>query len=449
MANRIGCNGCCITQSGCASCARCLPKYLCVDIIVVPGPYTDLTCCDVDYYGNGAFSFRLINVCDSWSGSGTCGGLGFSIDFSVVLDASCNTIVSSSLLDADLTFDGTLPAGMSGSLTNASGDEIQWEITRAAVVPNPLAKQYCSPCSCATCLPEKLCAEVTVFGHFVYDAYGNPTTDFVDMALSGIESAAFEGCGWSFDAGGVTAADVAFTVKLKDITERICGIDFSGTMVVPGMPGGAGTATGVILLEGSLHPRKFHGTLCAGNAGESWTQGVPELLPCPNEPCPEVPPQNFVGYIDQTFDFTNELGTVVGSVRIRDLACGSCSVCQPPVDPQCCPDLPDTLLVSASRSGESSTSGVLTRTPVGFTGSVTVPGCLGVLTLLLRCEPDLDPKWYLDVGGCHFVTALVNDGGDPVCNAFVFETSGVFLNASSTCCLPDHPPDVIPIVITA
>lgn len=451
MPRKPSCNGCCIRQTGCTACARCLPKYLCVDVVVIPGPYTTLTCCDVDYHtGEGHFSFRLVNACNSWSGSGTCEGLSGTVDLAVTLNVDCDTVITSSLSSDALTFPGVLPSGMSGSYVNAAGDELRWEVSHAAVVENPLIRQHCSPCSCATCLPEKLCAEVTIFGHFIYDNYGNPTTDSVPTTVYGVESAAFD-CGeWTFDTGAITESDVSITVRLKNIVERICGIDFSGQITVANLPDGVGTGAGVILLEGDLHPRKFHGTLCAGNGGENWTEGVPELRPCPEEPCPEVPAQNFVGYMDQSFQIVTGGGLAIGSIRIRDMSCGTCKVCEPPIDEKCCPDLPSTLTVQASRSGEASEESSLFRDGTNYSGSIKVPGCDGFLTLTLKCNPNTTPNWTLDVGGCHTASGLLNSGGiDPDCEAFEFTTDGVLLSGASTCCLPDHPPVSIPLTIVA
>ncbi len=356
------CSGCCIRQTGCTACARCLPKYLCVDVTVTPGQYSDLTCCEVDSYGQGHFSFRMPNVCDAWSGSETCAGLDVPFDLAVTLDSNCNTVVSSSLSESPLVFAGVLPAGMSGTFDSDSGDTFDWEISRAAVVENPLIRDkieagICPPCSCATCLPERLCVKIAASG----DAY-NPD---VNTAVSMLWDCHTR----SWLAEGGFPDGVSVSLGLKSAASGICGIDVS-------VSGNYGEYTGVIVLEGGLNSRKFHGTLCKDSDLLISTLGVPELRPCVTEPCDDPPPQEFVSYIDATINLMD--GDVqVGTVSIRDQSCGTCVVedCTsspvvPTISIPCCPDNPIPVTLHVYVSGCSSASGTLTAVQGVWSGLV-------------------------------------------------------------------------------
>lgn len=317
------CSGCCIRQVGCDSCSRCLPKYLCVDVQVTPGPYTDLTCCDVDAYGYGHFSFRMGNTCDAWAGSSTCSGIDTSFDLSVSLNSECNTVVSSSLIDSPLVFEGVLPSTMNGSFENDQGDVFDWEISRANVIENPLIRDkieagICPPCSCAMCLPERLCVLIQADG----DAYNAE----IDRAVSFLWNCRTR----SWVADGETPKGISISIRLKTAASGVCGID----VVVTGEYGGY---TGIILLESDMHPRKFHGTLCKDSDDLISVLGVPELRPCVSDPCDDPPPQQFVSYVNETLSIMD--GDVqTGSVAIRDQSCGDCT---PPCRTGCCPDFPE------------------------------------------------------------------------------------------------------------
>jgi len=318
-----------------------------VNVIVTPGDYTDLTCCSIDDYdGTGRFGFRMTNQCGTWTGSGSCEGLGSAFDLTVLVhrvDGQCVTRVSSSLF-APIAFAGTLPAGMTGSAESDLGDRFDWEITPAEVVENPLIQKRCSPCSCATCLPRRLCVTVDRMATD-YDAADVRTA-------SGL---------WDCELKEWTLPEIAgvnVRVALKSIEERVCGLDVWAS--------GAGLAglTGEILLETGLHGRKIHGTLCRDSEDLISTLGVPELLPCDSEPCDDPPPQRFVSWIDETFALVAEDGiSVIGTVRIQDQACGECEACG--VQTCCLNRWPTTLYAEYAVGFTPGQPASVTHVPIG------------------------------------------------------------------------------------
>lgn len=313
------CSGCCVRSLGCESCQRCVPRYADVEVTVTPGPYTDMTCCGEDGYGQFHFGFRLTYTCGQWVGSGTCGGLDQSLDITATLDGvgpDCTTAVSSSLMETPITFDGVLPAGMTGTAITDAGDELDWEILSADVVENPLIKERCSPCTCATCLPRRLCSTVTLFATAYEDAVLEAGILTFDCTLKR----------WSG-----TVAEHELNITIKSAEEGICGAD----VVVSG---DRASLTDDLLFEGPLHSRKFHGTICSDSHDLESTLGVPELIPCdPPTPCDDPPPQEFVSLIDATYDlFDGE--DIVGSLAVRELSAGDvCETCdEPPIPTNCC-----------------------------------------------------------------------------------------------------------------
>lgn len=306
------CSGCCVRDLDCEACARCLPRYLCVNVIVTPGDYTDLTCCAIDDYdGTGRFGFRMTNQCGTWTGSGSCDGLGSSFDLTVQVlrvNGECVTRISSTLF-ASFDLPGTLPAGMTGSAVSDAGDVFDWEIVPADVVENPLIRERCSPCSCATCLPRRICVTV--------DRAENDYDPAAQETASGI---------WDCETSSWTLppdiAGVSVQVALKPITDHICGLDVTASGA--GLQGLADE----IRLEDGLHGRKIHGTLCEDSEELISTLGVPELLPCETEPCEDPPPQRWVSAIDATFSlFAADGTTILGTLRIQDQSCGECEAC--------------------------------------------------------------------------------------------------------------------------
>lgn len=337
------CSGCCVRQMDCKACARCLPKYLCVDVTVIPGPYTDLECCGIDDYGEGHFSFRLNYSCGGWAGSGTCSGLSV-FDLSIALSDDClRTIVSSSLMSEPELFDGVVPAGMNGVIFTEEGDTLEWKISRANVVENPLATDKCSPCSCARCLPEKLCVDIQV------DA-----TDYDDQISESV-TLAWDCTTRSWLPEGLLPDGFGITVSLKSAASGICGIDVTVST-------GFGETKSTILLEGDLNSRKFHGTICKDSNDIESTEGMPELRPCPpGQECTDPPPQTFVSMIDSSISIMS--GSVsVGTVHIKDQSCGGCENCG---QMTCCLDpWPTTMMVEWYNDPTSTTAPVPGITPV-------------------------------------------------------------------------------------
>jgi hypothetical protein len=399
------CTGCCVRQLNCKACARCLPKYLCVDVVVTPG-YADLICssgCEIDDYGQGRFSFRLNYSCGGWSGSGSCGA-GVTLDLSVTLAADCTSTSISSSLSADLeTFEGVLPAGMSGSFTNSEGDIFDWEISRAKVVENPLAKDKCSPCSCAKCLPEKLCVAIQVQATD-YEAAINETTSLLwDCA-----SRSWTG---SFPDG------FAMVVALKSAASGVCGIDVT-------INSGWGVVKSTVALEGGLNSRKFHGTICKDSAGIESTEGIPELHPCPpDQECDDPPPQDFVSAIDATINITSD-ALIVGTVRVHDQSCGNCPPPCPPILQPCCDgtSLPARLHVSDG----TTTIGLLRDVVTGQWSGGGNPLCgipdFGV-SVTFECEPTSPKRWKLIIAPVALPTNYVVYPETISCDPFEAEAS--------------------------
>lgn len=322
MPRTPACRGCCVRQTGCTSCARCLPRYLCVAVDVTPGPDTDTDCCQPDPYGDGHFDFRLTHGCGDYSGSGTCAGLESSLDLSIELVGdypNCQTVVSSPAMDYPITFDGVLPAGMTGEAITPEGDILTWTISRAAVIENPLALERCSPCTCATCLPERLCVTVSASGD---DGYFPAISD----ALSFLWDCTTRS--WMVD--GVLPDGFDISLALAPAADGVCGVyvDVSGDY---------GSYSGTILLEGPLDGCKVGGTVCKDSDDLTSTRGVPALLPdCETD----NEPQEFTSYVNTTFNLMDG-DAQTGSVTIRDQSCGEC------VAPcRCCPEMPDTLFLT-------------------------------------------------------------------------------------------------------
>lgn len=439
MPRKPSCSGCCIRQLGCESCARCLPKYLCVDAVVTPGPYTDLTCCDVDSYGLGHFSFRMGNVCDAWSGSQTCGGLDSPFDLAVAIDASCNTVVSSSLSEEAITFEGVLPAGMSGTFTSLQGDEFDWEISRANVVENPLIRDkieagICPPCSCAMCLPERLCLTIAASG----DAY-NPD---INEAVSFLWDCHTR----SWAADGAMPDGVSASIALKGAASGVCGIDVA-------VSGNYGEYTGTIVLEGALNSRKFHGTLCKDSDLLVSTLGVPELYPCETEPCDDPPPQEFISYINETISLMDG-DVVTGTVIIRDQSCGDCTIddcAEPPIQTLCCAlPIPSTLHGTAtyncvtSPCTDSPSSTLFNYSPslsatAGFSTWVgTFNMCGFSWTVRVRCEVVVGgiTQWHAEADGCYF-SNYSSDVIISTCEPFSLDTNWSWDPSPFASCCPD------------
>jgi len=314
MANIKGkCSGCCILNRDCAGCARCLPRWLCANVEITPaggsgtGTGDWSSCCGYD--------FRLNGNCETWSGSGSCGDPTTALDLTVTLvpDAGtgvsgCSTQVDSSLLPEPLVFDGLIPV-MEFSVVTGHGDILDVRITKSNVVENPVAFEPCSPCSCATCLPEKFC--VSVLGP------PNPLCSCTDKKLFTWDCETRSWIGENLVCGN---KEFAIQLTLLPASSGICGMQVS-----IGEASGTGSGTGtaldddIVRFENALDARWIRGVPCVGD-GVSNNIGQPELKPCPPETpeCPDPPSQTFSTMITKTI--------TVGfyAFTVTELACGSC-----------------------------------------------------------------------------------------------------------------------------
>jgi len=333
------CSGCCVRDLSCTACARCQPRYLCVDVEVLPGPYASLGCCDVDDYGIGHFSFRMTRQCGGWSGSGSCSGI--FADIQVTLSGtgpSCSTVVNSTLLATPLEFAGFLPA-ITFVAEDSDGNEFTITISRSSVVENPVIKERCSPCTCTTCLPAKICARVTATA--------------TDYAGSANDAASLNwDCETKQWAGSV--GDTSVVIQLKPASSGICGVDITAT-------GPHGSYSGIYYFEGALNSRKIHGTICRDSDSIQSTLGAPELLPCETEPCDDPPPQDWVSLIDVHLSLLTG-STVTGTLSLRDQSCGECT---PACSATCCDPAEESdchITLSSTCSAINGASWLLTRT---------------------------------------------------------------------------------------
>jgi hypothetical protein len=319
---------------------------------------------------------------------------------------------------------------MSGTAETAAGDILDWEISRANVVENPLALDICSPCSCATCLPERLCVTVVAAG----DAYNGE----INEAISYLWDCTTR----SWIAEGAVPDGFSLTLTMKAASDGICGIDVEAG-------GNYGTYSGVITLEGPLHSRKFHGTVCEDSDGLTATLGVPELRPCdPPEPCEDPPPQEYVSYIDETIALMD--GDVqTGTVTIRDQSCGECAVSDC-TQTACCEDsLPETLYITATVGDWS----VLSFDPINQIWNASATICGVVYSVRFFCDITLpsitNTHWWIQPF-CDGATAnAASEAVTAICDPFYVKFTFVFFNVDECAC--DGSPDryLIDFEITA
>lgn len=308
------CSGCCVLNRDCAGCQRCLPRWLCANVEITPAGGTGTgtgsawsSCC--------GYSFRLSGICESWSGSGSCGDPSTAMDIQVSLVASvgtgtgeCSTKVDSSLLDAPLYFDGVV-FSLSFSVVTEVGDTLDVTITRSSVVENPVAFEKCSPCTCTTCLPEKFC--VSVLGP------PSPLCSCTDKQQYTWDCETRSWIGENLVCG---TREFAVAMTLLSAASGICGMSVSiGEATGTGSGTGTATTDDIIVFEGAPNSRWIRGIPCSGD-GVVNNFGDPDLLPCPPESvdCPDPPPQSFSSLITQSITIGQYVFT------ITELACGSC-----------------------------------------------------------------------------------------------------------------------------
>ncbi len=450
--NACCCGACKVRDRNGDACLRCKPKYICVEVVVTPGPYSEYSeCCE-------AFGFRLAYDCGGYAGSGSCpDGVSLDIDVRLVDTAEgCTTVVSSSLLVYDLTFEGTLPA-IEFEVENEAGDTLAVTINGASMVENPLSKACDAVCVCLNCIPETLCAEVYIESRFVY-VDDEVTTDYLSAKQVAVIGT-FDCTGWVFADQEITyegypyeGGTLTLSVEFVATSYGYCGLHITGALPRGSHPDGDFVIDEYLSLESALDPRRIRGTDCGGDQGEAWIfGGTPDV----SEPGDEIPPHEFTSLIDQNFYFVfGDPETQSASyARIRDNACGVCVACNPPIPEACCPELPDELQISLTNSADpGTTTGVLTRgSGASWTGvfTITSPGCEALLAVTLFCEADqLDP-WFFTFGGCKVLVRTPIDTQPVDCDAFT-ATKTILMDATTSCfCNNPNETDSITIVVTA
>jgi hypothetical protein len=219
-------------------------------------------------------------------------------------------------------------------VTNYEGDTFTATISNSSVIENPLAKDKCSPCSCATCLPQKICVKAQFYG----DAY---------TQASKVTATYTWDCSTRSWKNSSPPDGLSVSISLKSAADGVCGINFNATYHT-------GSVESDILLESPLNSRKFHGTVCMDSDNNLSMIGVPELHPCLSEPCDDPGPQAFLSYIDEAYNLTDYGGEVVGHIIVRDQSCGTCDPeCSDPFPNRgvCCVEVPKFLTITVHVTG--------------------------------------------------------------------------------------------------
>lgn len=172
----MSCDPCYMRLGDCGLCDGspvCVPRYLCVNVKVTPGPYSESPCCK-------ELSFRMAGGISSfpggaagcgWTGDGSCGsdvGIGFDIRLSADDYGQCITTVIAQFVGGPLitTYPGIV-YNFTFTITDEPGNV--FVVTIGGVVPgvtgsgkralivNPLFDIHCSQCYCGECTPGQLC----------------------------------------------------------------------------------------------------------------------------------------------------------------------------------------------------------------------------------------------------------------------------------------------------
>ncbi len=200
-----GIRGCgeCHMGEPCNGCGTCLPRYLCANCVVTPGPnasaqppypFGPLCCQDMEFrLGGGTPAVYSIDpqtlkgvwhyidgaVC-GWSGQGTCRNasakyglfqpppsLFVAVDIHKDVNGVCYTEISApDILPYPIQVDGVMGKNFctytfSGDSVS-NGSHIVVTLTVAGVVPNKSAGMKCSPCVCGTCVSSSYCVMLFV-----------------------------------------------------------------------------------------------------------------------------------------------------------------------------------------------------------------------------------------------------------------------------------------------
>lgn len=283
MHNAGPCN---ITQD-CLGCIDQAPRYLCVDVEIVPGPYSTVCCNHISFRILGGRPTHLVTredgtsayipdagtVC-GWHGAGQCSNpdgslVSLGIDARIVqIGGQCYTRVSCPLLlPTPLYFTGifrgqsphntgtpciennvtqniqircaTLSGDMVFTGTNPEdGSFYTVTISQPDLIRNPLIDYKCSPCLCAGCLPASFCVGLTMLSPVGGLTCGN-CVNFATYVCSG--------------KAWLTTGTL------------ICGSDtFSLSLTLPLEGDTRGCAIIGSLTGGQIHQRDIHGAIVPG-----------------------------------------------------------------------------------------------------------------------------------------------------------------------------------------
>jgi hypothetical protein len=361
------CQSCDILNLDCASCQRCLPKYLCCQVNITPsstGTGSDIDCCGYDMLMK--FSCPVGEAFGGgWAGNATClitGRLPFSIIAVLTKDDSgCHTQVGiflNDILQPLLKFDGVLPDDMTFDLTDNRGNRYQGTISRYGhMVANPQACDICSPCICVTCIPGIL--SVNVQGNAPNYFLPNGDPEPVLCHCSNTELFLFDSVLREWIGPPIPCANVTVytTIKLAQAPDQFCGFHITFHT----SPTGTGTElySFIISFEGSTSDRWLRGVPCEGEFGLT-NVGLPSLKPCPPSTgtvgedgqdgnCPDPPPTLFNTQVQASF-FLHQGTPEACNVTVAAFACGMRNIGETPQVAVCkCSDnIPTTLNLTVS-----------------------------------------------------------------------------------------------------
>lgn len=162
-----GCDPCGVRIDSCegmAKCVRCLPRYVCVDVLPLGSEY-EAACIQ-------QFSMRLASEsCGIYSGTHSSG---FSFTASVYSvddgygNVTCYTEIPSD--DGVVTAEGVFESELE-SVISYDGNTYQVTLKGKTGVPNPLIDAACGQCRCASCLPSKICVTMSLPGETVMGGF--------------------------------------------------------------------------------------------------------------------------------------------------------------------------------------------------------------------------------------------------------------------------------------
>lgn len=326
--NRPGCEPCCVQQPGCLpdvtagpcsgtdlgdgkfdgrGCAKCLPRYRCMRYEFTPSDYSDL--CPT------TGEAKLFYTCeDTWVSQNIA-----SISVTVQLYrqstdyGSCECVyrVTLAVGGESETVEGIHPDDLESLVYSISNEDGDYEVTlsRAGVVPNPLASKHCAPCICATCIPAALAIAVTA-------------NDACGVSRTQCDTAAFDCDG--YEPVTLTTEDGDITVTVTLAIDGTCSLDVA-TDGIPYSSIDGGSVEKIYLetgpeSDGDCSPiTKFRceekptgsgDTIVVGHRGSGSCIGVMESA-----------------QIDHSITVYADDGlATIATIRITDATCGPCRV---------------------------------------------------------------------------------------------------------------------------